>query len=272
MSFQPVIPIAGVAGWSFLTRTLERQQQAFDASAIEQRDTAYFREKIGTIETAEQLVSDRRLLKVALGAFGLQDDLNNRYFIRKVLEEGTGESDSLANRLADKRYRAFATAFGFGEGETLRTTQKGFADEILPKYRTQSFEVAVGSVNTNMRLALGLERELQNVLGSTTGADARWFSVMGQASVRKVFEAAFGLPATLAVVDLDLQLATFKKKAEAYFGTSDLAEMAKPENLERLRELFLARSDSTRAISDPAVVLLSRGGSSAAGILSVLYG
>lgn len=42
-------------------------------------DEAYFRAKIGSVKTAEQLVSDRRLLKVALGAFGLEADINNRF-------------------------------------------------------------------------------------------------------------------------------------------------------------------------------------------------
>ena len=40
---------------------------------------------------------------MALGAFGLQDDINNRYFIRKILEEGTTNEDALANRFSDTR-------------------------------------------------------------------------------------------------------------------------------------------------------------------------
>ena len=50
---------------------------------------------------------------VALGAFGLQDDLPNRFFIQKVLEGGTLSTDSLANKLSDPRYAALAKAFGF---------------------------------------------------------------------------------------------------------------------------------------------------------------
>jgi hypothetical protein len=61
-------------------------------------------------------VGDRRLLEVALGAFGLDDDIRNRFFIRKVLEEGTtSPSRRFANRLSDKRYLALAETFGFGD-------------------------------------------------------------------------------------------------------------------------------------------------------------
>ena len=86
MSYQPVIPSAGLAGWNFLQRTYDAQFKAFNASAQLQRDTDYFREKVGEIQSAEDLVKDRRLLSVALGAFGLQDDIDNRYFIQKILQ------------------------------------------------------------------------------------------------------------------------------------------------------------------------------------------
>ncbi len=82
MSFTPVVPVGGYAGWTFLARTREAQKQAFVASASQQRDEAYFRAKIGGISTAEELVADRRLLSVVLGAFGLEADIDNRYFIR----------------------------------------------------------------------------------------------------------------------------------------------------------------------------------------------
>ena len=75
MSFQPVLPLAGYAGWSFLKRTMARQQVAQQASPVQQRDEAYFREKIGKVTTAEQLVSDKRLLRISLTAFGLEADL-----------------------------------------------------------------------------------------------------------------------------------------------------------------------------------------------------
>ena len=66
MSFQPVLPLTGYAGWSFLKRTMARQQVAQQASPMQKQDEAYFREKIGKVKTAEQLVNDRRLLRVSL--------------------------------------------------------------------------------------------------------------------------------------------------------------------------------------------------------------
>ncbi len=52
---------------------------------------AYFEANIGKVETAADLVGDRRLLKVALGAFGMDGEIDKRAFLRKVLEEERGE-------------------------------------------------------------------------------------------------------------------------------------------------------------------------------------
>ena len=69
MSYQPVVPAGGNLGWTFLKQTREAQQEAFDNSSIIARDTDYFRENIGKIQSAEELVADRRLLTVALSDY-----------------------------------------------------------------------------------------------------------------------------------------------------------------------------------------------------------
>jgi len=253
MTYQPAIPIGGYAGWAFLTRTKEVQQEAFESSATIQRDTTYFAENIGKITSAEDLVADRRLLQVALGAFGLGDDINNKYFLQKVLEDGTLDDQALANRLSDKRYLEFSKAFGFGDFETPRTALSTFPAEIADGYKTQQFEIAVGNQSPEMRLALGLERSLDAITSTDTTDDGHWFMIMGQPPVREVFEAALGLPASIGALDLDLQLKTFREAADARFGNSEVAQFSDPENRETLIRLFLLQSE------------ISSGGSLAAG-------
>jgi hypothetical protein len=69
MAFQPQIPMAGVAGWRFLEGAGASQQAAFETGATIGRDVDYFREKTGSLASATELAADRRLMKVALGAF-----------------------------------------------------------------------------------------------------------------------------------------------------------------------------------------------------------
>ena len=98
MTFQPIVPLTGYVGWRFLQNTLERQQETFNQSSQVQRDTTYFRENIGKIQTAEELVNDRRLLSVALGAYGLDEDINNlisgNYFLTITDDSGCEEEFS----------------------------------------------------------------------------------------------------------------------------------------------------------------------------------
>lgn len=247
MSFQPVIPFGGMAGWAFLQRTQASQQDAFETSPAIQRDTDYFAANIGKIKTAEDLVKDFRLLKVALGAFGLEADIGNKFFIQRVLEDGTLDPEALGNKLADKRYLELSKAFGFGDFDTPNTQLSDFPGKILETYKTQQFEIAVGEQNADMRSSLSLERELGAVLDKTTTPDGMWFSIMGNPPLRQVFETALGLPASFGALDLDLQLTGFRDKAQAVFGNGEIAQFSNPEKMEELNRLFLVRSQIAAA-------------------------
>lgn len=245
MTYTPALPLGGYAGWAFLKRTMAGQTKAFNASPDLTRDDAYFRSKIGQITTAEQLVNDRRLLKVALTAFGLEKDIDNKAFIKKVLEDGTLKSGSLANRLADKQYLKMSAAFGFGDFAVPSTKISTFPDTILSAYRSRQFESAVGEQNPDLRLALNAQRELAAIAAkSTSSENAKWFTVMGNAPLRKVFEKALGLPSSIGALNLDQQLQAFKDKAQAQLGSGSIAQFSDPAKLEGLLKRFLLRSEA----------------------------
>lgn len=257
--YQPVVISSGLVGWQFLQRTYDQQLATFNNSVELKRDTDYFSENIGNIETAGDLVSDRRLLTVALGAFGLQDDINNRFFIEKMLSDGTTATDALANRFADSRYADFSAAFGLGPGEIRGALSPGFAEEIITAFQASSFEIATGNQDEDMRIALYAERTLPEVV-SGTGSDAsKWFSIMGQPPLRTLFETAFGLPAAFGQADIDFQLSVFQDRADRFFGVSDPAEFADPEIMDRVVSTFFARAqlDASGAGASGAAIALT---------------
>ena len=244
MNYQPVVPLSGYTGWLFLQRTLDQQQTAFQESTSVTRATEYFRENIGEITSAEDLVADRQLLNVALGAFGLDEDINSKFFIQKILDDGTTADDALANRLADTRYRNLSEAFGFGEFGVPLTSQPLFAEDIIDRFEARQFERAVGDVNNDMRLALNVKEGIGDILDTVEADDARWFSLLGNQPLRQVMQTALGLPTAIATIDLDKQLETFKERALSTFGTDDVADLTDPEMQEKMIRLFLVRSDS----------------------------
>lgn len=256
MSFAPILPATGNLGWAFLSRTRETQQEAFDRSPLIDKNVSHFRETIGSIRTAADLVADRRLLTVALGAVGLEEDIDSRAFIRKVLEEGVIDDQAFANRLTDKRYFALADAFRF-DLDPPNTALASFADRVARDYRDRAFEAAVGEQDPNLRLALGLERDLGQFDGLSE--EAAWFRILGTPPLRRVFEGAFGLPAEFGGIDIDKQAEVMRDRAIRVLGTDDPTRFGEADVQETLIRRFLLRAelDAALASTQPGQVALS---------------
>jgi hypothetical protein len=260
MNFQPLIPLGGLPGWVLLNKTLGRQTEVFNKSPQIVRDTEYFEQNIGTVSTAKELVSDRRLLRVALGAFGLSDQINDRALLQKVLEEGTADRGALANRLRDTRYKQLADAFGFANtapNTAPNTTQPGFGADIAAKYRGREFEVAVGDQDESLRLAMNLKREIGDLVSSGSKNDTIWFRIMGTPPLRKVFEVALGLPTSFGQIDIDQQLKIFKEQASSQLDIKELSKLSDGDLQEKLIRRYLLRDQisSIQVQSSSAIAL-----------------
>ena len=258
MTFRPVLPFNGFAGWSFLKRTMPAQTAAQQSSPSQQRDEAYFRQKIGKINSADELVSDKRLLRVALTAFGLEADVGNSAFIRKVLHDGTLREGGLANRLADKQYQKLSAAFGFGDFSVPRNQLSDFADTIINQYRARRFETEVGAQNNTYRLALNAEREIPALAASTMSENAKWFTILGNAPMRQVIQTALGLPKSFSAIDIDQQVPVLKLRVEAAFGRDTVSQFSDPQKLDALVRRYLLRADAqdVSAATSPAALAL----------------
>ncbi len=243
MFFQPIIGVGGYGGWRILEATGDRQREAFEGSPLLAREAQYFRENIENATTAEVLVNDRRLLDVALKAYGLGDEINKRAYIQKILEEGTQSSDAFANRIADQRFRDFASAFGYGDvSQGTNVLLESFREDVIARYKTLEFETAIGNVDEDMRLALNFKRQIGDIATSSTAERSGWFQVMGQLPLRTLVATALGIPDSVAALDLDRQNEIFQEKAQSLFGESTVKALEDPENIETMiRRFFLFR-------------------------------
>ena len=272
MTYAPVIPVSGYAGWTFLKKTMATQKAAFVKSPEIKRDEDYFRAKIGSIKTAGQLVADRRLMTVALGAFGLDADIDNKAFIQKILTDGTLNAGALANRLADKQYLKLSAAFGFGDFAIPSTQLSDFADKIVSAYEARSFESAVGNQDGDLRLALNVQRELATLAGKTSSETVKWLTILGNAPLKQVFQKALGLPANVSALGLDQQLSLFQDRAQTTFGDKGVSQFTNPDKVESLIRRFLVRSQADAVLStigsgSVALTLLQQSGSFSNGLL-----
>lgn len=215
-----------------------------------------------------EMLSNSSLRKVFSLMLDLPDDFNaldtdaQIAALRDETESFFGVS-SFAG-LAETEILDGMTAQFLGRMEGLRTADGNFADDIIAAYQDQQFEISVGETDTNLRLALGLERELSLINESDDATnDTRWYSVMSSESLRTVFEKALGLPESFGALDLDLQLKDFKARAEARFGTAEIADFSDPDLLDKLTTQFLVGAeitdllDQSRSTGQIALDLLS---------------
>ncbi|MBL4619731.1 MAG: DUF1217 domain-containing protein [Marinicaulis sp.] len=260
MIFQPALGAGGLSGWRVLERTSASQQQTFEKSPVLQRNINYFQENISKITSAEDLVKDYRLLTVALGAFGLGDEINKRALVQKMLEGGTEKSDSLANRFNDNRYKALVKAFGFGNitnGSSVLLSS--FKEDIITRYKSLEFERAVGETDNDMRIAMNFKRQIGAIAESQSSERTLWFQVMGQLPLRELISTALNIPSGVAQLNIDRQAEIFSDRAQQLLGNSSPEVFSDPEVVDNMiRRFFLFRQvENGPSVTTPGFAALS---------------
>jgi hypothetical protein len=227
-----------------------------------EREIAYFRENIGNVSSAEELLADERLYRFALTAFDLESQIGSRALVKKVLEEGVADKDSLANKLVDKKFRDFARAFAFAESGDRNVRNPNFAEEVVAKFRRVKLEGDAGEDNIGVRLAAYFDRKASGLTS--------WFSVLGDKALREVVFTALDLPNEMQRTNPD-------KLAEIFEDRLDLEELKDPEKrqkfLQRFTLLYDIRNGAPGQVSnmltlygvDPTL----DGGGGAGGIVSI---
>lgn len=242
MSFAVFTGGGGYTGWRILSRTSDQQKALIAAEPQVTRATEHFQKRISTISNAEDLVKDYQLLSVALKAHGLEHDIGNNAFIRKILESDLSDPKSLANRLSDQRYIDLARDFGFtAEGSDNRSSPD-FVDRIKASYIQAEFELRVGETDNDMRVALTAQRELSEIAASEGSEESKWLRILGSPPLLQFMQKALGYDTNLSKLPIDSQIDTLKAAAKRQLGVSEISEFSNPDRIERAIGLYLARA------------------------------
>lgn len=204
------------------------------------RETEYYLAHIENVKSVDNFVGNRRLLAFALKAYGLSDLNYATAFIRRLLEGGIDDSQALANRMSDQRYRDFVAAFNFKRyGATATTfdrTRKGTSE----LYARQALEENTGSQNEGARLALYFRRKASSISTS--------FHVLADSALLKVVQTATGLTPYMSNLDIDTQSHLIASKV-------DVADFKDPVKLDRFLNRFTAIWDVNNASTPTAASL-----------------
>ena len=101
--------------YQLINRDIDRSIDRIGKQPLVDRETRYYLDNITKVKTVDDFVSDSRLFKYAMKAFGLGDMDYAKAFMAKALKEGVEDPDSFANKLSDKRYAEFVRTFNFAK-------------------------------------------------------------------------------------------------------------------------------------------------------------
>ena len=101
-------------------------------------ETDYYAANIGKVTSIDDLMADKRLLRVAMSAYGLSADDEDTTKIRTMLQGGVTDPASPANMLADKSYASFVAAFDFTTYGTGTAARDAVQKDTLNLYASKS--------------------------------------------------------------------------------------------------------------------------------------
>ena len=224
----------------------------FEKLPTYKREVDYYKAEIKDIRSVDDLLKDRRLLKVALSAFQLEDEVDKKALIRKFIVEDPNDKKSLANRMLDPRWQKFAKAFhslSKDGGAAIRNAAS--VEAVLGGYRTNEFEKAMGGSNPAVREALFFRRQAPGFKSTA--------EFLGNAVTAKVVRTALGLPDAFGALDVKQQLQMLKTRG------FDPKKFAEPKFVDQFVNRYLSAVDrqaSASGAGSPALQLLRGVGSS----------
>ncbi|MCR9088208.1 MAG: DUF1217 domain-containing protein [Rhodobacteraceae bacterium] len=224
----------------------------------------------GPVTDVADFFNDIRLMLAATAFFDIPLGEDEARFTGRVLEAYGTDPDAPLLQLSDTRYEALFNALNFRPESDQRTYPSGFTEAVTERYLERQFEIRVGDIDPDLRIALSFERELGDAVASASSNDAQWFKVMASPQLRTVFETAFSQPSAFATLDLDRQLADFKSRSQSMFGTSELAELLTPDRIEQMRERFLTVATINSTAGSSPLALLANATSSNSPVLNLL--
>ena len=225
-----------------------RLDSSESSKAAAEAEAVYYRDKLQTLETVDQLLSDVRLKNVLLVAEGLRPVDVSSETLRAVLISDLDDPESFANQQTEIGFRKIAGSFNFDADGFIRTNssksvqnERGLV-ETERLYLTQSIEEEAGTESLGARLALYFERMAPTITSN--------FDILADDALAQFVRIAFSISEETASSDIDKQ----KQMLDRYLDVDDLLD---PEKVDTLVRRFLALYDLENGAQDPLLTLLS---------------
>lgn len=203
-----------------------------------------YAQNIGKVKSIDQFLhrDNQQVLQYALQAFGLEAAIDDKAFIRKVLEGGVENPDSFANKQEDKAWSRFASAYDFARLGEHATTHNLARQPSVDKYLRQTLEENAGAENEGVRLALYFKRKAPEITSA--------YQILGDKALATLMRTALGLPDAVAQMDIDQQAKLFEQRI-------DFEDFQDPAKLEKFLTRFTAMWEASNPTVSPQSLTMS---------------
>lgn len=183
-----VFVLSTYLSYELITRDMGKSLDRIEQQPMVERETQYYLENIGKVKSVDDFISNDRLFKYAMKAYGLGDMDYAKAFMKKVLDEGISDSGSFANKLTDKRYYEFAKVFNFEKYGDLTTSFNAAQDNVPGNFAAQ---VAIAGAQPGYSFAQTETEYYLQTISSVKSID----DLMGNERLLDYAMSAFGLDA-----------------------------------------------------------------------------
>ena len=248
-----MISTAGLSPFVGITLVRENREM-FEADVqrdpMAKREIDAFRERIGGMESVEDLVNDYEVFSFVMKSFGMEKEIYAKAMMKEIFTADPDDDKSLINRLTDDKYTLANEELGFNADGTAGAnfTDPDWVEEMVERYTEQRLIDTQSDVNESVGTALAFE---QKVSGLTS-----WYKVLADTEMKEFIMTAFGMPESSANASVD----SLKKMLEKRMDIEDLQDPEVQEKLIRQFSAFAAVTQS-QTTENAAVTLLSQGNS-----------
>ena len=197
--------IDNFTGWALLQKNGPSIEAAYAANSSSATDIAYFKKIAPTLTTPDALLKNFRALTFVATAYGLASQVGQTAILHKLMTQDPTSTSSLAQQLADNRYRNFANALSNWSPPPF-STQAGI-NATITGYQQQSFDTSIGQDSTSLQEA---QYFTQNAKGTT-----QLSQLMSDPAMVSVLTTALGIPsAAFGNLSYDQQVAILKPRVD----------------------------------------------------------
>jgi hypothetical protein len=189
----------------------------------------YFQANAGTITTPAALLKNYKALSVVLGAFGVGNLIGSTALVQQLLTQDPTSKSSVAYRIGNAKYLAFATALHSWSPPPFSTADG--VNAIVTAYKTNNFEASANTQSAGLQNALYFTRMAKSITTVT--------QLQSDSSLLAVAVTGIGLPLT-AYDNL-----AFSQQTALLTQKLNLANLQKPAYVQHLAELYLVQQQLT---------------------------